>query len=104
MLNAVGRHLALVGFMGAGKTTMAAALQTRLGRPVVDIDTEIETRYRDTIPHIFEEHGEPHFRRIEADAVGAAVGRRQPTIIDVGGGAVTFPDTRDPLAEAFTVF
>ncbi|HET7127812.1 MAG TPA: bifunctional shikimate kinase/3-dehydroquinate synthase [Gaiellaceae bacterium] len=102
-LNALDRHLALVGFMGAGKTTTAAALRARLGRPVVDIDQEIEARYRDTIPRIFEEHGEPRFRRVEAYAVGAAVGQKRPAIIDLGGGAVTFPDTRDPLAEAFTV-
>ena len=102
-LNALDRHLALVGFMGAGKTRTAAALHARLGRPVVDIDREIEARYRDTIPQIFEEHGEPRFRQVEAYAVGAAVGQKRPTIIDLGGGAVTFPDTRDPLAEAFTV-
>ena len=102
-LNALDRHVALVGFMGAGKTTTAGALETRLGRPVVDIDKEIEARYRDTISHIFEEHGEPRFRQVEASAVGAAVGQKRPAIIDVGGGAVTFPDTRDPLEEAFTV-
>jgi shikimate kinase/3-dehydroquinate synthase len=102
-LNALDRHVALVGFMGAGKTTMAVDLGERLGRPVVDIDKEIEARYRDTIPHIFEERGEPSFRRVEAYAVGAAVDQRRPAIIDVGGGAVTFPDTRDPLAEAFIV-
>ena len=103
-LNALDRHLALVGFMGAGKTTMAGALSARLARPVVDIDREIEARYRDTIPQIFEEHGEPRFRQVESHAVGAAVGLKRPAIIDLGGGAVTFPDTRDPLEEAFTVW
>jgi shikimate kinase/3-dehydroquinate synthase len=103
-LNAVDRHLALVGFMGAGKTTMAGVLRSRLGRSVVDVDTQIEARYRDPIPQIFEERGEPAFRRVEAYVVGSAVERRHPTIIDLGGGAVTFPDTRDPLADAFTVF
>jgi shikimate kinase/3-dehydroquinate synthase len=102
-LNALDRHLALVGFMGAGKTTMAGLLEPRLGRPVVDIDREIEARYRDTIPHIFAKQGEPRFRQVEASAVGAAVEHRRPTIIDLGGGAVTFPGTRDPLEEAFTV-
>ncbi|HEX5147091.1 MAG TPA: shikimate kinase, partial [Conexibacter sp.] len=86
-MNALDRHLALVGFMGAGKTTMAGLLGPRLGRPVVDIDREIEARYRDTIRHIFEEHGEPRFRQVEASAVGAAVGLRRPAIIDLGGGA-----------------
>ena len=102
-LTALDRHLALVGFMGAGKTTTAGLLHSRLGRPVVDVDQEIEARYRDTIRHIFEEHGEPRFRQVEASAVGAAVGLRRPAIIDLGGGAVTFPGTRDPLEEAFTV-
>jgi len=102
-LNALDRHLVLVGFMGAGKTTMAGELRVLLGRPVVDVDREIEARYRDTIPQIFEEHGEPRFRRVEAYVVGAAVDRKRPTIIDLGGGAVTFPDTRDPLEDAFTV-
>jgi shikimate kinase/3-dehydroquinate synthase len=102
-LNALDRHLALVGFMGAGKTTMAGALQKRLARPVVDIDREIEARYRETIPQIFEAHGEPRFRRVEAYAVAAALGQRHPSIIDLGGGAVTFPDTHDPLRDALTV-
>ena len=68
-----------------------ARCRSRLGRPVVDIDKEIEARYRDTIPHIFEEYGEPRFRRVEAYAVGAAVERRHPTILDLGGGAVDVP-------------
>ena len=104
-LNALDRHLALVGFMGAGKTTMAASLAALLHWPVVDIDREIENRYRDPIPQIFEEYGEEAFRRVEAYAVGAAVERRHRSIIDLGGGAVTFRDTHDPLdAGAFTVF
>jgi shikimate kinase len=74
-LNALDRHIALVGFMGAGKTTTAGMLQPRLDRPVVDIDKEIEARYRDTIPHIFEQQGEPRFRQVEAHAVGAAAGQ-----------------------------
>jgi shikimate kinase/3-dehydroquinate synthase len=101
--NALDRHIALVGFMGAGKTTMAAALSARLGRSVFDVDKEIEARYRDTIPQIFEAHGEDRFRRVEAYAIGAAVERSHPSILDLGGGAVTFRDTHDVLAYAFTV-
>lgn len=105
VLNALGRHLALVGFMGAGKTTLAAELGRRLSRPVIDIDREVEARYRDPIPQIFEEHGEQGFRRIEAYAIGAAAERRHPSILDLGGGAVTFRDNHGTLAaDAFTVF
>jgi shikimate kinase / 3-dehydroquinate synthase len=104
-LNALDRHLALVGFMGAGKTTMAASIGERLSWPVIDIDGEIERRYRATIPQIFAESGEGAFRRVEAAMVGEAVERRHRSVLDLGGGAVTFRDTHDPLdASAFTVF
>jgi 3-dehydroquinate synthetase len=104
-LNALDRHLALVGFMGAGKTTMAASLAELLHWPVVDVDGEIERRHRATIPQIFEADGEEAFRRVEAGVVGDVVGRRHRSVIDLGGGAVTFRDTHDLLdAGAFTVF
>ena len=70
-LNALDRHLALIGFMGAGKTTTAAALQDRLARPVVDVDTEIEARYRESIPEIFEHHGEPRLAAARGELGGA---------------------------------
>jgi shikimate kinase / 3-dehydroquinate synthase len=103
-LNAVGRHIALVGFMGAGKTTIAPVLAERLHRPAVDVDGEIETRYRDRIPEIFARAGEEPFRRVEAHVLGDVLGRRLPVIADVGGGAVTFRDNRGTFAaDAFTV-
>ena len=104
-LNALDRHLALVGFMGAGKTTMAVSIGERLSWPVVDIDREIEQRYRVTIPQIFAESGEGAFRRLEAGMLGETVERRWRSVIDLGGGAVTFRDSHEPLAAgAFTVF
>jgi shikimate kinase/3-dehydroquinate synthase len=103
-LNALDRHIALVGFMGAGKTTMAAELGRRLARPVLDVDREIENRYRDTIPQIFEQYGEEKFRRVEAYVVGAAIDQRHPHVLDLGGGAVTFRDTHGPLSSAFTLW
>jgi shikimate kinase / 3-dehydroquinate synthase len=104
-LNALDRHLALIGFMGAGKTTMARELSPLLARPVVHVDEEVEHRYRDLIPQIFEEHGEESFRQVEADVLGDALERRHPALIDVGGGAVTFEDSRTILVSgAFTVW
>jgi shikimate kinase / 3-dehydroquinate synthase len=102
-LNALGRHLALIGFMGAGKTWTARHLSPRLARPVVHVDEEIEHRYREPIPQIFDERGEEGFRHVEAYVIGAAVERKRPAILDLGGGAVTFRDNESSLAETFTV-
>ena len=103
-LNALDRHVALVGFMGAGKTTMASALAPRLFRPVVEVDREIEARYRKAIPQIFEADGEDAFRRVEASVLGEAVARRRSAIVDLGAGAAIFVDNHALLAaDAFTL-
>ncbi len=101
--NALGRHIALVGFMGVGKSTLAGRLGKRLARPVVDVDREIERRCRERIPQIFEREGEAGFRRLEASVLGEAVERRRPAVLDLGGGAVTFEENRGPLVQTFTL-
>ena len=55
----------LVGFMGAGKSTVARALAKRLDWRAEDIDERIEARERRDIPSIFRQHGEPYFRAAE---------------------------------------
>jgi 3-dehydroquinate synthetase len=103
-LSALGRHLALVGYMGAGKTTIAPELSARLGRPVVALDEEVERRHGATIPEIFARDGEQAFRRVEASVLGDVLERRHPTVLDLGGGAAAFPDNHALLAgDAFTV-
>ncbi len=75
-----------------------------LERPVVDVDAEVAGRFGAAIPQIFEAEGEESFRRVEAHVLGDALGRSQPSIVDAGGGAVTFDDSRTLLqAGAFTV-
>jgi shikimate kinase / 3-dehydroquinate synthase len=85
VVGAVDKHLALIGFMGAGKTTIGRELARLTNRPFVDTDEEIEKRFG-PIGELFE-RGEPEFRRIEEQVVAEAlVG---PTaIIALGGGAV----------------
>src|SRR5881397_2462950 len=63
--NALDRHVALIGFMGAGKSTMADALAGRLGRSMIDVDREIE-RGEAPIAELFVEWGEEKFRQVEA--------------------------------------
>lgn len=103
-LNALDRHVALVGFMGAGKTRIAPEISERLARPVVALDEEVERRYRASIPEIFERDGEAAFRRVEASVLGDVLERRRPAVLDLGGGAPAYPDNHGLLAaDAFTV-
>jgi shikimate kinase / 3-dehydroquinate synthase len=100
-LNALDRHLALIGFMGAGKTTLAPEVGRRLNRRVVDIDGEIGRDFG-AITALFAE-GEDRFRQVEHHVLGRELETARSTVLDVGGGAVTFADTRQLLSEAFCV-
>jgi shikimate kinase len=98
------RHVALVGFMGAGKSALAREAAERTGRPCVDVDAKLEERLG-SIPAYFAAHGEAAFRAVEAEATAEALGRTAPSVISLGGGAVTSAATRDLLAErAVTVW
>jgi shikimate kinase / 3-dehydroquinate synthase len=82
---AVDRHLALIGFMGAGKSTIGAEVAERIGRPFIDTDAEIEARHG-PIPDLFE-RGEAEFRRLERDFVREVLSSADPAVISLGGGA-----------------
>jgi shikimate kinase / 3-dehydroquinate synthase len=102
VVGALGKHLALIGFMGAGKSTIGREVAERTGRPFVDTDEEIE-RLHGPIPELFE-RGEPEFRRIEEQVVAEALAGPE-AVIALGGGAVLSEQTRDRLeARAFRVF
>jgi shikimate kinase len=90
--------LALVGFMGAGKSAVGRLVAARLSLPFVDCDTMIERRHGD-IAEIFATHGEQVFRRLERDVVCAALAAtvKRPSVISLGGGAVMSGDVREAL-------
>jgi len=93
----------LVGFMGAGKTTVGHIVADRLGLPFVDSDVLIEQRLGREIRDIFRTEGEPYFRQLEHVTVAGLV-RGQDAVIALGGGAVEDPRTRAVLRNARVVY
>ena len=84
-----GRTVILVGFMGAGKTSVGRTLGQRLGWQFEDLDDRIQTRQRRTIEQIFKESGEAEFRRAEHAALCELLAEAGATsrIVALGGGA-----------------
>jgi shikimate kinase/3-dehydroquinate synthase len=103
--HALDRHVALVGFMGAGKSTLGAEIADRLGRRLVDLDRELERAAGRAIPELFQERGEVEFRVLEAEATISALKQERPAVLALGGGAVETPKIRHALDEhALTVY
>ena len=99
----LNRHLALIGFMGAGKSTVGAEVAERLGRRFVDLDEEIERRSDQTIAEIFS-ISEAAFRDLEEQIACEILAEREPAVIALGGGAVGSERIRSALTErALTV-
>ena len=88
------RHIALIGFMGAGKTSVGFELARLLERPFVDVDVELEQRHGLTIAEMFEQRGEPWFRNAESELTRSALEAAEPSVLALGGGAVKTPETR----------
>lgn len=93
--------LVLVGPMGSGKTSIGRRVARVLGLPLIDTDKRIVSEHG-SIPSIFEEHGEQHFRALERSAVADALA--EGGVISLGGGAVTDAGTRGLLREHPVVF
>ena len=88
--------LYLVGFMGAGKTSVARALGRRIGWRVEDIDHRIEARERRRVADIFAREGEPYFRNVERTVLQELLPQRH-VIIATGGGTFVDPDNRTTM-------
>jgi shikimate kinase/3-dehydroquinate synthase len=92
--SALNRHVVLVGFMGARKTTLGRDVARALRRPFVDVDDAIAAEHG-PIPELFATRGEASFRELEALVVREAIAQPEPTVIAVGGGAVETPGLFD---------
>jgi shikimate kinase len=92
----------LAGFMGSGKSTIGRLLAHRLGWSFFDLDEEIERAEKMSIAEIFDQRGEPEFRRIESTILGQhvrSIERGRPAVLALGGGTFAQPDNRQTLSE-----
>jgi shikimate kinase len=94
--------VAIIGYMGSGKTTVGRTLARALGWELVDLDRAITKDAGRTIPEIFERSGEEYFRDLEHRALLAALDREH--VVACGGGIVVRPENREVLREVPTVF
>ena len=93
----------LIGFMGAGKTTVGRALGERLGWKFLDLDDLIEQREQKTVAEIFAASGEAAFRRMESAALSAMLQDRAGSsdlVLALGGGAFVQKANREALRAA----
>jgi shikimate kinase len=98
------RTVALVGLMGAGKTSIGRRLAQELRLPFLDADTEIEQAAGESVEDIFEHHGEAVFRDGERRVIARLL-EGPPHILATGGGAFMDPSTRALLKErAITIW
>jgi shikimate kinase len=95
-----GRTVAVIGPMGAGKSSVGRRLAKRLGVPFIDTDQRIVARHG-PIADLFAERGEPAFRALERAVVAEALA--EGAVVALGGGAVLDPGTRDDLARCTVV-
>lgn len=96
--------VALVGYMGSGKSTVGRSLADRLGREFADLDEEIERRDRRSIPDIFASSGEKRFRELEHETLRDVVERDEEYVVSCGGGIVVLAENRALLKQTRTVF
>ncbi|MBP6704794.1 MAG: shikimate kinase [Vicinamibacteria bacterium] len=96
-------RIALVGFMGSGKSTIGPLLAGRLAYDFVDLDREIESRAGARVSDIFATRGESTFREIEGRVLAELLGA-EARVLATGGGAFAQPKAAETLlARAFVV-
>lgn len=96
------KNIVLIGMPGCGKSTVGKLLSEKLGREMLDTDSEIVASDGRTIPEIFSTEGEPFFRNLETEAV-IKTGKQLGKIIATGGGAVMKKENRDALRQNGTI-
>ena len=96
--------MAIVGYMGSGKSTVGRIVAKTLGWEFIDLDRRIEERVGLSIPELFESSGEPFFRDLERRELLDALDGSVERVVSCGGGVVIEPRNRARLMEVATVF
>lgn len=92
-------NIFLIGFMGAGKSTIAKELQSMLNMSLVEMDARIVEEQGMSINDIFAKYGEDHFRDIESQLV-IDIGDEGNTIVSCGGGVVVRPQNTENMKKS----
>lgn len=100
MVQALNRHIVLVGMTASGKTSVANEIARRLHIASLDTDDMVQRHDGRSVREIFAQDGEVVFRQLETRALNDALSERKPTVIAVAAGAVTVEANRDRLADA----
>ena len=97
-------RIIIIGYMGAGKTTVGKALANSLQLPFYDLDWYIEGRMRKTVSQLFAERGEEGFRQVERNMLHE-VAEFEDVVISCGGGTPCFFDNMEYLnAQGETIY
>lgn len=99
MSKGINCNIFLIGFMGAGKSTIARTLQRELGFPLVEMDERIVQEQGMSINDIFAQYGEAHFRDIESQLV-VDLGKQEPSVVSCGGGVVVRPENTQNMKKS----
>ena len=98
------QRIILIGYMGAGKTTVGKALAAELGLPFYDLDWYIENRMHKKVKEIFDESGEEGFRKIERNMLHE-VAEFENVVLSCGGGTPCFYDNMEYMnAQGMVVY
>ena len=97
------KRVILVGFMGAGKTTLGKKIARKMHITFVDSDREIELRFQKSIGDIFTEHGESYFRSLETEFIESMM-EQDDFVLATGGGMPCFGRNMERLNELGTTF
>ncbi len=95
----------IIGYMGAGKSTVGKRLANNLDIPFVDLDDAFEARFRYSIPRFFDHFGEKRFREFEHQCLKEIIGEHEEAVISTGGGTACFKNNISLMnKEGITVY